>query len=160
MMRDMPFPIRNLINQFHKYLRIFTIQKHGKFFEYLDHTNTKNRTNVFDLSKQISRIFSRRKSYVYIYHFVWYSPRSFAIVYGNRRENSSVIQLYEIVNERILVKSRFIEETRRGLIISRYLKPVFSPGGNSINIIRFEQINKQKAFPRVVRILLNEGVCL
>lgn len=84
------------------------------------------------------------------------------MVYGNRRENSSVIQLYEILHERILVKSRYIEETRRGLLIPRYLKPVFSPLGNSIYIIRFEQLNiiksKQKAFPRVVRIPLNEGV--
>jgi len=106
----------------------------------------------------------RKTSGVYIYHIVWYCDTCFSVVYGDRIQNSSIIQLYEISNDKIIFKSKFIEETRKGFLLTRFLKPYFSSYGTYGYIIRFDQLNigksKQKAFPHVVRIHFNQSVCL
>jgi hypothetical protein len=108
--------------------------------------------------------FFSKKSYVYIYHIVWYCETCLCIVYGTRQQSSSIIQLYEISNDKIIFKSKFIEETRKGFLLTRFLKPYFSSYGTYGYIIRFDQLNigksKQKAFPHVVRIHFNQSVCL
>ncbi|UJR28644.1 hypothetical protein I4U23_009876 [Adineta vaga] len=100
------------------------------------------------------------KSDLYIYHVVWYCDTCLAVVYGNRGQNSSIIQLYEIRTgnngtDEIALKS-FWKETSKGGILPRFLKPFFSPMGTYGFIIRFEthSIDKstQKAYPHVVRI--------
>ncbi|CAF1087184.1 unnamed protein product [Rotaria sordida] len=101
-----------------------------------------------------------KKSDVYIYHVVWCSDTCLSIVYGNRMQNSSVIQLYEISNDKVKLKSKFIEETRKSFLLSRFLKPYFSSYGTYAYIIRFDPLHSsksiQKAFPRVVRIHFNQ----
>ncbi|CAF1150393.1 unnamed protein product [Adineta steineri] len=99
---------------------------------------------------------------IYIYHIVWYHDTYFSIVYGNRIRNSSVIQLYEIVADKIILKSKFIEETGKGYLLARFLKPYFSSNGTYAYIIRFDLLNSdkssiQKSFPRVVRIHFNQS---
>lgn len=106
--------------------------------------------------------FSSKKSYVYIYHIVWYCDTCFSIVYGNRKQNSTLIQLYEIFNERIIFKTKYLEETRRGFLLSRFFKPYFYSYGTYAYIIHHDLLNigklKQKAFPCVVRIHFNQTV--
>ncbi|UJR20892.1 hypothetical protein I4U23_024001 [Adineta vaga] len=98
---------------------------------------------------------------VYIYHIVWYCDTCFAVVYGNRMQNSSTIQFYEIAHDIISLKAKFIEETSRGFLLARFLKPFFSPSRIYAYIIRFDPLlnenSSQKAFPRVVRIHLNQS---
>jgi hypothetical protein len=97
------------------------------------------------------------------YIFFWYCETCFSIVYVNRKQNSSLIQLYEILNDRIISKSKYFEETRKGFLISRFLKPYFSSNGIYAYIIRFDLIKigklKRKAFPHIVRIDFNASVC-
>ncbi|CAF2409910.1 unnamed protein product [Rotaria sp. Silwood2] len=102
-----------------------------------------------------------KKSDVYVYHVVWCGDTCLSIVYGNRKQNSSIIQLYEISNDKIMLQSKFIEETRKSFLLSRFLKPYFSSYGDIYAyIIRFDPLNigksMQKAFPRVVRIQFNQ----
>ncbi|CAF0987125.1 unnamed protein product [Rotaria sp. Silwood1] len=101
-----------------------------------------------------------KKSNVYIYHVVWCGDTCLSIVYGNRTQNSSIIQLYEILNDKIILKSKFIEETRKSFLLSRFLKPYFSSDGTYAYIIRFDPLNIgkpiQKAFPHVVQIQFNQ----
>ncbi|CAF1283981.1 unnamed protein product [Adineta ricciae] len=101
------------------------------------------------------------KSDMYIYHIIWYCDTCFAVVYGNRVQNTSTIQLYEIAYDKISFKSRYIEETSRGYLLSRFLKPFFSSLGPYAYIIRFDPVINgkagQKAFPRVVRIHFNRS---
>jgi len=105
----------------------------------------------------------RKTSGVYIYHIVWYCDTCFSVVYGDRIQNSSIIQLYEISNDKIIFKSKFTEEIGRGFLLPRFLKPYFSPYGIYGYIIRFDSLNNgkstQKMFPRVVRIRFNQSVC-
>ncbi|CAF3436510.1 unnamed protein product [Rotaria socialis] len=109
--------------------------------------------------------YEKLKSDLYIYHVVWYCDTCLSIVYGNRAQNSSIIQLYEIQpintdNDRIVFKSRYIEETRKGALLPRFLKPFFSPSGIYCFIIRFDPLNvdkiTQKAYPYIVRIHFNQ----
>ena len=100
---------------------------------------------------------------MYIYHVVWYSNSSLSVVYGSREGNTSLIQLYEISNDQVWLKSYFIEETRKGPLLSRFLKPHFSSDGAAAYIIRFNPLNAEKptgkAFPQIVRIRWNQSVC-
>jgi len=117
---------------------------------------------IYDIkTRKTISVPQHENSYVYIYHIVWYCDVCFAVVYGNRKRNSSVIQLYEIRNEEIISKSKYFEETRKGSLLSRFLKPYFSSFGKYAYIIRFDQLNigKSKAFPYVVRIYFNQTVC-
>jgi hypothetical protein len=89
----------------------------------------------------------------------------FTILFGiviNRFQNSSIIQLYEILHDKINMKSKFIEETRKGVLLSRFIKPFFSSDGTYAYIIRFYPLNidktTQKAFPFVARINFNQSV--
>ena len=70
--------------------------------------------------------------------------------------------MYEISNDRINLKSKFIEESRKGFLLSRFLKPFFTSNGKYAYIIRFYPfpIDKtiQKAFPYVSRINFNQQV--
>jgi len=113
--------------------------------------------------------FFPRKSDLYIYHIVWYCDTCLSIVYGNRAQNSSIIQLYEIQstnndNDRIVFKTRYVEETRKNGLLTRFLKPFFSAMGTYGFIIRFDPLNvdkiTNKAYPHVVRIHFNQTVCL
>lgn len=133
-----------------------------------DHLNTIKCKNMSFFSSSshfsfIKIIFFSKRSYVYIHHIVWYCDTCFSIVYGNRRQNSSLMQLYEIFNERIILKSKYIEETKRGYLLPRYLKPYFYSYGTYAYIIHYDLLNigksKQKSYPYVVRIYLNQSVC-
>lgn len=119
--------------------------------------------HIYDLKTGKTIHIPRSTQHVFIYHIVWYCDTCLAIVYGNRKRNSSVIQLYEIVNEKIISKSKYLEETRKGSLLSRFLKPYFYASGTYAYIIRFNQLNtdksKSKAFPYVVRIYFNQTVC-
>ena len=99
-----------------------------------------------------------KKSLVYIHHFVWYNDKSFSIVYGNRRGNYLVVQLYEIFNDQITVKNSYVEETKRGFLLARHFKPYFHFSGTYIYLIRFQS----KSYPRVMRIYFNQtvNICL
>jgi hypothetical protein len=110
-----------------------------------------------------------RKPDFYIFHVVWYCDTCLAIVYGNRAQNFTLIQLYDIEkvhnndnNERILLKARFIDETRKGSLLSRFLKPYFSPSGIFAFIVRFDPLTTdratQKSYPHIVRIHFNQTV--
>lgn len=107
-------------------------------------------------------LYLRNISESYIYHVVWCGYTCLSIVYGNRIQNSSIIQLYELVNDKIIFKSKFTEETRRGRLLQRFLKPYFSLFATYGYIIRYDSINSgkplQKVFPRVVRIDFNHTV--
>ncbi|CAF1161992.1 unnamed protein product [Rotaria sp. Silwood1] len=109
--------------------------------------------------------YEKLKSDLYIYHVVWYCDTCLSIVYGNRAQNSSIIQLYDIQtintdNDKIIFKTRYIEETRKGALLTRFLKPFFSPMGTYGFIIRFDPLNfdkiTQKAYPYIVRIHFNQ----
>jgi len=111
-------------------------------------------------------IFFNRKSDCYIYHVVWYCDTCLSIVYGNRAQNFSTIQLYEIQatnNDNIIFKSRYNEESRKGGLLPRFLKPFFSPLGLYAFIIRFDSSNIDKptfkAHPHIARIHFNQTVC-
>ena len=89
------------------------------------------------------------------------------MVYGNRAQNTSVIQLYNVEtinrdNDKITLKSRFLEETRKGSLLTRFLKPFFSPAGAYGFIVRFDPLNvdrsAQKAYSHIARIQLNQRV--
>jgi hypothetical protein len=125
-------------------------------------SDTRN-CKIKNQKKYLFIVFVFRKSYLYIYHIVWYCDTCLSIVYGNRIQNTSIIQLYEIQNDRLVFKSKFLEETRKGFLLSRFLKPYFSPYGTYAYIIRFEPSNIDKsipkAFPYVVRIHFNQSVC-
>ncbi len=106
-----------------------------------------------------------RKSDVYIYHVVWYCDTCLSVVYGTRTQNSSTIQLYEIQsgnNDNIVFKSRHTEETKKGGLLPRFLKPFFSPRGEFAFIIRFDSSNPDKmgykAHPHIARIHFNQLV--
>lgn len=99
-------------------------------------------------------LFFSKKSLVYIHHFIWYNDKSFSIVYGNRRGNYLVIQIYEISNDKILIKNSYIEETKRGFLLTRYFKPFFHLSGTYIYLIRF----KQKSYSQVMRIYFDQTV--
>ncbi|CAF0954267.1 unnamed protein product [Adineta steineri] len=109
--------------------------------------------------------YEKLKSDLYIYHVVWSCDTCLSIVYSTRRQDSSIIQLYEIQtinndNDKIIYKSRYVEETRKGTLLPRFLKPTFSPSGAYGFIIRFDPLNinksTQKAYPHVVRIHFNQ----
>lgn len=108
-----------------------------------------------------------RESDVYIYHVVWYCDTCLSVVYGNRAQNTSVIQLYNVEtinrdNDKITLKSRFLEETRKGSLLTRFLKPFFSPSGAYGFIVRFDPLNMdrsaQKAYSHIARIQFNQRV--
>lgn len=108
--------------------------------------------------------YERLVSGFYIYHVVWYYDTCFAVVYGNRGQNSSIIQLYDIQSrnqDNIVFKSRFVEETRKGFLLPRFLKPYFSPMGVYGFIVRFESsINDKstiKARPCIARIHFDQA---
>ena len=88
-----------------------------------------------------------------------------SIVYGTRTQNSSTIQLYEIQsgnNENIVLKSSYLEDTRRGHLLPRFLEPHFAPLGKYAFIIRFASSNSgkpgQKANPYIARIHFDQAV--
>lgn len=110
---------------------------------------------------------SFRKSDCYVLHVVWFCDKCLSIVFSNRGFNSSLIQLYEIETtnsdvDRIIFKTKFVEETRKGALVSRFLKPHFSPSGTYGFIVRFDALSgdrtTQKAFPHIVRIHFNQSV--
>lgn len=103
---------------------------------------------------------------MYIYHVVWYCDTCLAVVYGNRGQTSSIIQLYEIRtmnngNDQAVLRSHW-KETPKGNILPRFLKPYFASSGTHAFIIRYDTYNAdksmQKAYPHVVRIDFNQTV--
>ena len=108
-----------------------------------------------------------RKPNLYIYHIVWYCDTCFSIVYGNREQNSSIIQLYEIETrygntDNIILKTYYVEKTSQGTLLTRFLKPFFSSSGTYGFIIRFDPINidklTQKSYPSIARIRFDQNV--
>lgn len=169
-MIDIQYPIQNLVIHFRYLMFTYTILDQEKQREYNVPLNMKNckYRRIFLLFHIFYFDCSFRKSNLYIYHVVWYCDTCLSVVYGNRAQNSSIIQLYEIQtlntdNDKILHKTRFTEETRKGALLTRFLKPFFSPKGNYGFIIRFDPLNidkvTQKSYPYIVRIHFNQQVC-
>lgn len=104
----------------------------------------------------------RRKSDAFVYHVVWCHEFCLSVVYGNRVQNSTITQLYEISNDKPILKSKVVEESKKPLLLTRHLKPYFSSHGTYAYTIRFDPliIGKvaPKPYPRVVRIYLNQSV--
>ncbi|CAM4778334.1 unnamed protein product [Rotaria magnacalcarata] len=101
-----------------------------------------------------------KKSDIFVYHVVWCGDTCLSVVYGNRLQTSTIIQLYEIYNDKMTLKSKFIDETRKPLLLLRFLKPYFSSYATYAYMIRFDSLtigkSTQKVFPRVVRIRFNQ----
>ncbi|CAF1639034.1 unnamed protein product [Adineta ricciae] len=104
------------------------------------------------------------RSDLYIYHVVWYCDTCLAVVYGNRGQTSSIIQLYEVRttnngSDEAVLRSHW-KEMPKGKILPRFLKPYFAPSGIHAVIIRYDTYNAdksmQKAYPHVVRIDFNQ----
>lgn len=165
-MINIQFLIRNLVKHFPYLMFTSTVSNREKSPVSHDQQNTKICKRKSSHHFFISLLFDR-KSNCYIYHVVWYCDTCFSIVYGTRTQNSSLIQLYEIQsgnNDNIIFKPGYREETRKGYLLPRFLKPFFSPLGTYGFIIRFDSSNTgkagQKAHPYIARIHFDQLVGL
>jgi hypothetical protein len=98
-----------------------------------------------------------RRSDVFIYHIVWHCATCLSIVYAPRQHNSSLVQLYEITNGRITLKSSYAHATPDYGLVSRFLQPYFTLNGTYVYMIQYDRLTSSnrstsKAFPHVVRI--------
>jgi len=166
-MINIQFPIQNLGIHFQHLMFTSIILNQEKLLVYHVQLNIKIcKKKLFSLFFK-SLFWFFRKSDCYIYHVVWYCDTCLSIVYGNRAQNSSIIQLYDIQpginNDNIVLKSRYTEETRKGGLLPRFLKPVFSPLGLYAFIIRYDSTNSDKptykAHPHIARIHFDQTVC-
>ncbi|CAF1140381.1 unnamed protein product, partial [Didymodactylos carnosus] len=101
------------------------------------------------------------KSNVYIFHVVWCGDTCLAVVYANRAQNSSIIQLYTVEGNKVVLKKYYIEQARKGWIPANFLRPVFDKQGTYAFIVRFNQFNFDKygkSYPQIVRIHFGQSI--
>ncbi|CAF0752680.1 unnamed protein product, partial [Didymodactylos carnosus] len=103
--------------------------------------------------------YERLKSDVYIFHVVWCGDNCLSVVYANRAQNISVIQLYRIEDGNIVLNKYYVEQARKGWIPANFLRPVFVKQGTYAFIVRYDQLNLGKygkSYPQIVRIHFNQ----
>ena len=152
------FLIQNIEIEFRTVTFLFFIWNRRKRFAFLDQrfTNRREKNKITSNFLFLQTNFFR-KSDVFIAHVVWFCPTCLSVVYGSRTMNSSIVQLYELNNDRIELKSSLIEENGKIPLLSRYLRPFFSSNGTEIHFIRFDRLT-ERSFPRIVRFNLTQAV--